>query len=170
MDFEDLVRSSLDLAVDELITPDPQAQPDPGDHQPLVMAAVVGFAGDNVRGTLGVAANLAGHERVAGLFNMSLDDPTADEALGELANLLLGHIKRTWGKRNIHVSLATPLLVRGLAIEVQGRRDGLWIERSVEDGSSVLTAWFDAQPSPDLVVGEESADDETADQGEALFF
>ena len=169
MQYRDLAYACLRSAVEDTLGTDP-ARPLEPDVGSLQIAAVIGFAGRDVRGTLGVAANREGLAQVASHFELGETSPLRDESLGEFANILLGYVKRAFGRRGIHIDVATPLVIRGLAIEVEGRREAVWVECERCDDPSRIVAWIDSEATPELVVPDEAADHGIAERGETLFF
>ncbi|MEO0649097.1 MAG: chemotaxis protein CheX [Planctomycetota bacterium] len=139
-------------------------------QSPLCIAAIVGFTGEHARGTLGVTADGAGLERVLQHFGLDPESDNADESIGELGNLLLGHVKRCYGRHGLDIALSTPMVVRGLSIQVEGRQDSLWVERAIDDGTAHLVCWLDTQSEPEVEIPDEVVNSDIADQGDALFF
>ncbi|MEO0661542.1 MAG: chemotaxis protein CheX, partial [Planctomycetota bacterium] len=90
--FDSLTHEAVGEAVRDLVPP-VDAQNDTSG--PPTAVAVIGFAGDEVRGALGLAASRSGLERVARAAGVDPDDRlAAHDSLGELANLIVGHVKR----------------------------------------------------------------------------
>jgi len=89
MNFELLARQTLTDACSALI-PAADEGAAQGQSDELGIAAVIDFSGDDLRGTLGVAASAGGLERVRLQFGAPETKHGAADALGELANLILG--------------------------------------------------------------------------------
>lgn len=169
MEFNTLAQESLDQACDSLL-PTPLEGLAASDEEGLRMAAMIGFAGDQVRGTLGVAASSAGIERLKASLGPASRDQDLADSLGELSNLLLGHVKRTWGRRGIDITLTTPIVMRGVHIEVCGQGEESWFETNSIVGPDRMTAWLDIHLTESLEVQEESFDNEVVSEGETLLF
>ncbi len=174
MKLHELAQSSLEDVCKTLLPAAPESAP--ADEEPaLCRAAVIGFAGDKVRGTLGVATSQAGLNRV--LANAGLGDDAAgcersraEDSLAELSNLLLGAIKRAWLRRGVHITLSTPLVIRGLAIEVCGGENNNWFATEASNGGDRITAWMDVNCDKNHEVPDEDTQDDEIAEGEALLF
>lgn len=168
MDFDLLAKDALDSACSRLV-PDVEAGGIAGDPE-LCIAAIIGFAGEGLRGTLGITTTETGLRRVARSFGAHVDPRQAEDSLGELANLLLGDIKRTFTSYAVSITLATPLVVRGRAIEICGRAGARWFETTSEEGADRLTVWLDAHVDDTLEVAAEPVENATIGSGDALLF
>ena len=123
-------------------------------------AAVIGFTGESLRGTLLLAPARSIVERSQASAGISDRD-----WVGELANQLLGRIKNALLRYGAEIFVTTPLVLRGEHI-APSPRGGL--KPHVFDGVSV---WFDA----DIINGVElvegaGGDDVAAAEGEAFLF
>jgi len=136
----------------------------------LCIAAVIGFSGDYLRGTLGVAASADGLERVRRHFGAPDTRLGAADALGELANLVLGQVKREWSRYGVLATLSTPLVMRGVSIEVCGQSDEHWYEQQSGVGADRVTVWLDAHAEDGLEVEPEPVDSGLMNGGDALMF
>ncbi len=173
MKFLHLVQPSLEAACRALF-PAASAHPREGDPS-LCRAAVIGFAGDEVRGTLGIATSQAGLERVLENSGAHRDArhcsvTGADDSLGELANLIVGAVKRAWLRREVQVTLATPLVVRGFSIEVHGGVSGHWFSVESSHGGEELIAWMDIHCDETLEVPEADVAASHVMEGQTLLF
>jgi CheY-specific phosphatase CheX len=169
MNFELLARQTLTEACSALI-PAADESAAQGQSDELCIAAVIGFSGDDLRGTLGVAASAGGLERVRRQFGAPESKLGAADALGELANLILGQMKREWSRYGVLATLSTPLVMRGLSIEVCGRSDGNWYEQHSGLGADRVTVWLDAHAEAGLQVEREPIDSGLVHGGDALMF
>lgn len=145
------------------------------DAAELCRAAVLGFAGEKVRGTLGIATSAAGLARIVEHTGTSADEVTCDrthaeDSLAELSNLLLGYIKRAWERRGLQVTMSTPLVIRGLSIEVCGDGDNQWFSTESSVGSDRITAWLDVHYDAELEVPDEDLESDCMAEGEPLLF
>lgn len=169
-----LASESLDEACQALIPPG-ASQTDEAREPSLCRAAVLGFAGDQIQGTLGLAASEAGLIRVfesgggEGPFDEEAEK-RAEDSLAELSNLILGRLKRTWLRRGIEITLATPLVIRGLAIEVRGGAGNCWTTSASEVGSDRVTAWLDLHGDESLEVSAVDIESDMVSEGETLLF
>lgn len=176
MDFSQLAQAALDGACGSLL-PSLEAQflaagGNRSSNSPeLCIAAVIGFAGADVRGTLGIAASADGLARVNRHLGGAAAGADAHDALGELANLVLGHVKRHWSRHGVDVTIATPIVVRGLAIEICGARDSAtWSEYTSAHGPDRVQVWLDSRAAETLAVASEPCDDGVISEGETLLF
>lgn len=177
MEFTDLASSALDQACAEFV-PLPQVPEgsdrrtcEPQGPSPLCLAAIIGFTGLHLRGTLGIAASPLGMRRLARSFDVDAEDRRASaDCVGEIANLVLGHVKRTWVRHDIDITLSTPLRVGGIEIEVCGQKDGEWFERSLSCGEDQVHVWIDVEVQGDIPVRADSRMDQSLSGGEMLLF
>lgn len=175
MNFVTFAQGVLDDACDSLL---PATIPtgDTSDPAGPGIAAIIGFAGSEVRGALGVSATAAGLEEIAkGLGVTEGGDAARFDALGELSNLLLGTVKREWARRGLVVTISTPQVLRGLSIEVCGAEDrdaeNGWFEASAGPaGGDHVSVWLDVQTEGELTLDDPSAAEESIDQGDAILF
>lgn len=174
MKLAHLAQTTLDDAGRTLLpalTPDARG----GESASLCSAAVIGFAGSQVRGTLGVATSHAGLDRVLARTG-PVDDLTtcertrAEDSLAELSNLLLGAIKRAWGRRGLEFTLSTPLVIRGLSIEICGGENNQWFSTDSSAGNDRITAWLDLHYDGDLEVPDHDLETDLIAEGETLLF
>jgi CheY-specific phosphatase CheX len=168
MEFADLGRRSLDEACSDLLS-SWTGHDNPTAHEHRV-AAVIGFCGDRLRGTLGVATCSGALLRLLREFGSDTSHGDPEDCLGELANLVLGHMKRTWSQYGVEVSISTPLVVRGLAIEVCGQDHKNWIQIQLRQGPDRISIWLDAQAEPGLVVQDEPNVAGLVSGGESIMF
>ena len=164
MDIKELAESSLTDACASLLP----AQGDATDAQPsLRFAAIIGFAGDQLRGTLALTACEGSVARVCA--DAGQDATVAEDALGELTNLLAGHVKRSFARFGQVVEITPPIVVRGVSIEVCPQDASKRVEVQHRDGDRRMVAWMDYDAADDLVL-DESAGAESVHEGEGLFF
>lgn len=167
MEFNTLATKALETAFSELV---PNHDGSASSEVEVCIAAIIGFAGPETRGTLGVTTSHEGLGRVARSFGADGDPRTSEDSLGELANLLLGDIKRTFSSHGLEITLATPLVVRGSAIEICGREGGAWFEQTSEHGEDRVTVWFDAHVAEGIEISDEPVETNVIAQGDALLF
>ncbi len=166
MNIQELATTSLTAACEALL---PAATIDGSGEgaEPLRIAAIIGFTSDDVRGTFGVAADVRGLERVR--KHMGAGDVGAEDSLGEMANLLAGHVKRSFAACGQNVTITPPLVLRGLAIEVCGSRGARaeFVSRSTTDR---VTVWLDCDSPEGLQLQATEACGTVVGEGEALLF
>jgi|GEM_PF-5841578 len=172
MELDELVSQALDDACTSLV-PAPGSSvcaATPRDAE-LRLASIIGFSGDRLRGTLGIAASAAGIRRIAAHFGIDdRNERGVADSMGELSNLVLGHVKRSFSRRDVLITISTPLVVRGVAIEICGREDGNWYERSVSCDDDQVRVWLDLSVDEGFAVGEEQCSDGMVSEGETLLF
>ena len=83
---------------------------------------------------------------------------------------LIGQLKRTWSKHGALITISTPMVVRGLAIEVCGVGEGHWTSLCLSDARHQVSLWIDAHPSEQLTLSEGEAEVGALEQGEAMLF
>ncbi|MFZ5440658.1 MAG: chemotaxis protein CheX [Myxococcota bacterium] len=136
--------------------------PRAGEELDLRLAAVIGFSGQKVRGTLMLAID-------EGALRRSL--PPGSEPrdwLAELANQLLGRFKNRLARFGVDLTISTPLVILGerLSPSVRGATSPLrWAL-----GADRAHAWLDAELAPDVTLVESKAMAEVTAEGELLLF
>ncbi|MCR9245061.1 MAG: chemotaxis protein CheX [bacterium] len=149
MEFRALVEDSLTSAFETLVEMPPQDGSPSTDN--VSNAAMIGFVGEHVRGTLGVAVSGPTLRDLAVRLGAPEIEGGPEDALGELANLLLGHVTRAWAHHHIEVTIGTPLVVAGAPTEIQPC-DTRQFQTSALSGNKHCVVWLDARVSPDLEV------------------
>jgi hypothetical protein len=151
------------LAAGEPTSPDPHT-----DHD---IAGFIGFAGP-VRGSLTIAGS-------TGLFSSTYPAKVAAQPgpgelfdwTGEMANQLLGRIKRRFCARGVDFAASTPTAVRGRDI---GRRSPVrngTCDLRIDVGGEVMWLCFEVCPPPSGKIFNESAEPmECSPEGELMLF
>jgi hypothetical protein len=164
MQIQQLAELALQEACQSLL---PAAQPQPSADQPLCIAAVIGFAGDALRGTFGIAADVGGLRRVH--QHLGGGSGAAEDALGEMANLLIGNLKRSFSRYGLLITISPPLVIRGIAIEICGQRPTR-AELVSQARGDRLTVWVDCDMVGELELQEVAGGGDVVAEGEALLF
>jgi len=107
----------------------------------LLFCGVLGFSGEQMRGTLLLATSREPLGRTSPTSDASLR-----EWIAELANQLLGRIKNRLIPHGVTLHLSTPLVLRGLHIAPLPRAE-LAPYLFACDGGNVCV-WFDAELTP----------------------
>lgn len=137
------------------------------------VVACIGFSGDKLRGMLTVVAPLllmqAAYPRE---ISLSPDEDQVLDWAGEVANQLLGRIKRRLVARGVTLGVSTPraLLADQLAVARSTRTSICVLRSSV--GDSLIGVWFDAEPETDGILFEDPdpPPEAVADAGELILF
>lgn len=139
-----------------------------GDHD---LVAIIGFAGDSLRGCVGVAANL---QAVLAVHPLGLDADRrgrpAEDWLAEIANQVLGRVKHRLSGYSMEIAPSTPVVLRGLQIRVARARPGPpQCYKAATKGGSII-AWIDV--TTPIADDFELTPGATADAapGESFFF
>lgn len=133
-----------------------------GDSE-LLYCGVVGFSGEQMRGSLLLATSREPLGRTS---------PTSDasfrEWIAELANQLLGRIKNKLIPRGVTLHLSTPIVLRGQHLAPIPRAELVPFVFRCEGG--YVCVWFDTEVAPgiDLSVVTESAG--LISEGESMLF
>jgi CheY-specific phosphatase CheX len=132
------------------------------------VAGVIGFSGDELRGSVLIAApeqTLLACSCLGGVKVCSLD------WVGELANQLLGRIKSGLGRYSLSIQLATPVAVRGVDLQIQaGETQERWA-LSFETPYGLAFVHLAADVAPGIAFVEAGPDAvESAAEGELMFF
>lgn len=130
--------------------------------------AVIGFSGDSIRGTVGVAAS---EEVIDATFGEEAGDISTVmrlDSLGEIVNQLMGRLKNQFYRQGVDVTIATPLAFRGLRITVGGTLQDTFLRWDFSTPQGSIVAWLDCYSEPDLVF--EERDEEVSEEGSLIFF
>jgi hypothetical protein len=140
---------------------------------PLIeRAAVIGFAGAKLRGVLGIGMSDSTLENMGGRLATSCSRFDADDWLGEAANQLLGRFKNKLSRDyGVVVSMALPMVLRGVRIElVTGRAASLSVHTFQADAGR-LAIWLDTEVDQNFVVSPcVGPECRSALEGELLLF
>jgi hypothetical protein len=105
---------------------------------PLIFCGVVGFSGDQMRGTLLLATSREPLGRTSPTSDASLR-----EWIAELANQLLGRIKNRLVPHGVILHLSTPIVLRGQHIAPISRAELVPYAFACDGGT--VCVWFDAE-------------------------
>lgn len=118
------------------------------------LAAVIGFSGERVRGTVGLTATLTALS--ATHPSALVGDPTTprmlEDWLGELANQVMGRIKAQLRRRGVTVWMSTPIVLRGLSILVTSYHDHVRRYAFSIQQEGGFTLWLDVDAESALEV------------------
>ena len=161
-----MVANSLQEAFDAVLQLPPMT--DYGAGRELRCAAMNGFAGDQLRGMLGIAVG-SGPFHAFGEM-LGFDEPrVAHDFLGEIANLMIGHVARTWLARGVEITIGTPLVVPGLVFEVEGCDALERFDVVIDRPSGRIVAWLDLEIGEGFAFSD-SATDSVPNGGDLLMF
>jgi CheY-specific phosphatase CheX len=139
------------------------------------MLAIIGFAGEKLRGSLVLSANPGLLEGSCPARTVGRTDATHGEILqdwiGELANQLLGRLKSRLLAHGVAIQLGTPTTVSGLELRVRscgGERPAtpLWLHA----GGDWLVVRLDAVAAPETKLSTSPDPSSAAAEGEILLF
>jgi hypothetical protein len=115
-------------------------------------AATLGFAGDKVRGMLGLGMDpLTLRQLVAKDIDAGADH-NAEDWLGESVNQLLGRLKNKLMGYNVVVSLALPTVLRGVHLRFLSSRPAALWTYSFESDVGAISVWLDVRHDSDFVL------------------
>jgi CheY-specific phosphatase CheX len=103
---------------------------------PLLYCGVVGFSGEEMRGTL-----LLGTSREPLGRTSPANDSSLREWIAELSNQLLGRIKNKLLTRGVNLHLSTPIVLRGEHISPVGRAEFVPLAFTCDGG--LVCVWLD---------------------------
>lgn len=134
------------------------------DSAKLLYCGVLGFSGDQMRGTLLLATSREPLGRTS---------PTSDssfrEWIAELANQLLGRIKNKLIPRGVTLHMSTPIVLRGEHLAPIPRDASIRPYTFSCDGGYVCV-WFDAELTSGLDLSAVDANAEFISEGESMLF
>ncbi|MEL6345670.1 MAG: chemotaxis protein CheX [Myxococcota bacterium] len=136
-----------------------------GNGKDLERVAVIGFSSDVIRGALGLAISTPVLEAsFEGVGNIN-------DWVGELANQMLGRLKNLLLRYDVTLYLATPMVLRGLKLELatSGRQELIAINFQSDQGD--LCVWLDVQTEPGLELTPSAEEEDLGmEEGALLFF
>ncbi len=137
-------------------------------HCAIELVGVIGFAGDTMRGALGLALTPG----IADLGAKAVGaEGAVDDWLAEATNQLLGRVKNKlllWG---VPISIALPMVLRGVEVRLSPRTGDALQSYSFLAGSDRILVWLDLQVAGDLVLTSASEkDSEAVDEGGMVLF
>ncbi|MED5374316.1 MAG: chemotaxis protein CheX [Myxococcota bacterium] len=139
--------------------------------QPTRRAAVIGFSGDLVKGSLGLAVEPELLEFAhARLMGRSPNARESDDFLSELSNQLLGRIKTVFLRYGVEIYLSTPMVLRGINISVSPGPHSNLVPAHFSTFVGPVSVWIDAQHAPELDVHEVEQAEDVMVEGELMFF
>jgi hypothetical protein len=126
-----------------------------------IMSGVIGFVGKNVRGTCLLAGNDAPLEASCPPGGQLRD------WVGELANQLVGRLKRKLLARGVEVALTTPLVLSGVRLQPlpRGRLTPSVLRASQGD----VLVWIEVDVDQGFSLGDEFTHDAAAEGAVVLF-
>jgi hypothetical protein len=137
-------------------------------HQAIELVGVIGFAGETMRGALGLA--LTPGVAAAGATSVG-SQAGVDDWLAEATNQLLGRVKNKlllWG---VPISIALPMVLRGVEVRLSPRSGDALQSYSFLAGSDRVLVWLDLQVSGDIVLtAAPEKDSEAVDEGGMVLF
>jgi CheY-specific phosphatase CheX len=137
---------------------DPETQP----RSSLAFCGVIGFTGDDIRGTLLLAAS---REPLAAVGDT---DVARRDWMAEMTNQLFGRIKNRLIALGPVIYCSTPIVLRGEYLAPVVSQPYLPQVFTVNGG--VVSVWFDAEVKPDIVLAQSPDYQATSFEGETLLF
>lgn len=129
---------------------------------PLLFCGVVGFSGEQLRGTLLLATSREPLGRTSPTTDASLR-----EWIAELSNQLLGRIKNRLLPRGVVLFLSTPVVLRGEHISPMPRSELKPLMFACEGGT--VCVWLDAELTSGVDLAAQ-VEDEGLAEGSGMFF
>jgi hypothetical protein len=132
--------------------------------EPLLFCGVVGFSGEQMRGTLLLATSREPLGRTS-----PSNDASLREWIAELANQLLGRIKNKLLSRGVTLHLSTPIVLRGEHIAPVGKVELTPCMFACEGG--IVCVWFDSELAAGVDLSQEVAPPEgVVGEGTSMLF
>jgi hypothetical protein len=132
-------------------------------NAPLIFCGVVGFSGDQMRGTLLLATSREPLGRTSPTTDASLR-----EWIAELANQLLGRIKNRLLNHGVILHLSTPIVLRGEHIAPISQTELVPYAFACDGGN--VCVWFDAELPPSFDLGQRVETEGLAAEGTSMLF
>jgi hypothetical protein len=129
----------------------------------LLFCGVVGFTGEQLRGTLLLATSSEPLGRTSPLRDSSLR-----EWIAELSNQLLGRIKNKLLAHGVTLHLSTPVVLRGQQIAPLSRAELVPFVFACDGG--YVCVWFDAEVTQGVDLTQLVATEGLVSEGSTTFF
>jgi hypothetical protein len=130
---------------------------------PLLFCGVIGFSGDQMRGTMLLATSREPLGRTSPSTDASLR-----EWIAELSNQLLGRIKNRLLQRGVTIHLSTPIVLRGEHIAPVSSGASTPFAFSCEGGR--VCVWFDSEIAQNVDLTQEVNAEGVATEGTSMLF
>lgn len=133
-------------------------------------AAIIGFSGEVLRGSMGLVLTPALLEHAhQSMMGSAPDERQLNDLLGELSNQLLGRIKTVLLRYQVEIYLSTPMVLRGINLSVCGSQSGL-LHAHFSSNYGPVGVWLDVQHEPGLEVELQPQEEAAIEEGDLLFF
>ena len=133
------------------------------DQHPLLFCGVVGFSGEQMRGTMLLATSKE---------PLGPTSPTSDASLrewiAELSNQLLGRVKNRLFSHGVQLHMSTPVVLRGLHIAPVSRAELVPFFFACDGG--LVCVWFDAEVTPGVDLSQTVEMEAVAAEGTGFLF
>jgi CheY-specific phosphatase CheX len=144
------------------------ANPGQVNGKTLDYCAIIGFSGEDIRGSLAVA----GSSTLLAASNPMPGGPPRDW-VAELANQLMGHVKSGLRGHSVQVYISMPIVLHGqrLALEVRGSAKPQIFTSHDGVGYLDLALWVEVETTPDFrMTSEENPALSGVGGGQSLIF
>jgi len=133
----------------------------------IELVATLGLGGNDVAGAIALCTS----RRCAKYLVKTFEGRHEHDWLGEMANQLLGRLKRRCASHGISFAIGVPILFTGERIEMARSLD---LSRSMQivfhTPEGALEAWLDFKTSPNVEFLVEPIKNEAPSEGELLLF
>jgi CheY-specific phosphatase CheX len=130
-------------------------------------AAIIGYAGEGVAGSLCLSTSHDCLTELAKLGNTQM----SEDWLGELSNQLLGRVKRRLAPHGASFSLGTPVVITGERLRLtQNIRKNKALLVCLESKIGRVEIWFEIEFRGGFLLCEQPKEDGSLIEGEALLF
>ena len=133
------------------------------DDADLLFCGVVGFSGEQMRGTLLLATSKEPLGRTSPTTDASLR-----EWIAELSNQLLGRIKNKLLARGVTLHLSTPIVLRGQHLAPLSRAELVPFAFTCDGG--YVCVWFDAETKVGVDLSQEIDTEGLISEGTSTLF
>lgn len=134
-------------------------------------AAAIGFSSREMRGVVGIGMETATLRRIVAMQPLLGAHVSVEDWLGEAANQLLGRFKNKLVSYGPVVSIALPMVLRGMRMQfVPIGAEGLWTHVA-QSGAGQVWVWLDVRMSDDVVLERSTDPDvQSAPEGAMVLF
>lgn len=152
--------SAESLLADNDFSPTSRLEDGEGSEADEVYAAFIGFAGDELRGSVSIAFE-----------SKSLTLPTsARDWVGEMSNQLLGRIKSSVLKRGPRIALSTPVAFVCRSLSIHGAEDDRIVHFAFGTPKGRVDVWVCYTAEDSFKLNEASPAPSSTDRGGCLLF
>jgi len=131
--------------------------------------AVIGYAGDDMRGALAISASQA-TIRASNVISANPTPAQDRDWTGELSNQLLGRVQNRLLQHGAHIRMGTPLVLTGTSFQIHSPKQAPNMRVAFDSKHGPIEVWFDAEFEPGFELTEAPEEEEAAEEEGAMLW